>query len=429
MSVDDWNVFLDKFEACLSVQETSATETESRDVWLPYVNGGDLGRAPSYLFLFDRVRFIDPLYDTCVYLTLTNDSEDSTWFESIGLPEASQGLALMGDQDGFKRFRMVGAERLIRIIDEYIELKDLFDQGVLVPFVDLHGKYGEAVSPTADFIRRYASRLVPDEFPPEVSARVNAELGAGEIISPSALMKLVDHYLDDNAIGFTLDAERFLANSLILKSVIPTAAPPNVDLGGERNEFLIDQMIDLGSAVIADYLKEIPEIKWPTEADELRIDLLSGIPNQELLYICQKERAALDHFRHRIRRKLDNMYATIGTKDYAEVVRSLQLEQRAEIAELSLLAEHIRHNYLRKVAHQLGVITCSAAAAILSASVSFKDPLTVLALGAGAAGVSTGISKIIEAWTTRAADFERLKQKDSYILWKLRTQGKQKLRA
>lgn len=96
------------------------------------------------------------------------------------------------------------------------------------------------------------------------------------------------------------------------------------------------------------------------------------------------------------------------------------MDQRAEIAEINLMADRIKKEYLRKFTFQIGMATCSAGAAILSAVAAVQEPVALLGVGLGSAGVSAAVAKIAESWIDFKGDLDELREKDSYILWRIR---------
>jgi len=217
-----------------------------------------------------------------------------------------------------------------------------------------------------------------------------------------------------------LDIWRFLANTLVFKELFPSSYSENLYFGGDKNKYYIDGVVKMCNDDISTKLGIIPSrISWPTPEDELIFSTLKNIPSSELLLIREKEKDAIEKFQYGMQGKLLDIKKSVGTGDYRDLIKKLRLEQQKQVAEISLLVERIKRDYLRKLAFQISTTTLSAAGAILSATLSTSDPLTILGTGIGSAGFTAGVTKLIETWICFKSEMEKIREKDAYILWKL----------
>lgn len=250
----------------------------------------------------------------------------------------------------------------------------------------------------------------------------NMSLDSFEIYKERSLYGILNHLFTDEAfikllIGMT-ELTPFLITCSVFKDLFPSEKVTSLDFGGTNNKRLLDDIIRLGSKEI-DELELIKSIQWPSAENQLISATLDGVPPYELLNLRDKEQYLIDKFRANLQDKLQKLQLSIGDNNYKEVIHSIRIEQKKQIAEVELLASRIKKDYLKKISHQVSVIMISAAGSILSAIASTKNPLALIGVGIGGSGISTNLNKLIETWTTYKNELEKMKEKDGYVLWKV----------
>src|SRR3989304_2624542 len=133
----------------------------------------------------------------------------------------------------------------------------------------------------------------------------------------------------------------------------------------------------MGASLVGDNARLLSNIQWPTPEDELEVTAIKGIPSHKIMEIRDKEQDAIEKFRYNTRVKLEEMRVSVKENDYSQLVKKFQAAQKEQIAEIKLLAEHIKKDHLRKIAHQISLMAFSAGGAILSASMATQNPASL----------------------------------------------------
>jgi len=394
-----------------------------------------LKQIPSYLFLFKKVYVPDPLTDYLQWVGYTPEEWEYIAQESFRLIAKKTPYEELFDlvkkyKQSIEKINLLeiikaqGIDSLNRLISIYVEYEDLINENVLVPFVDTNLDYANFV----DFIPIAMERLVSytvDNYADKLTTQFKSDWDL--LVEKHKDNPDKDFLAEEIARAFfsrqglaLLDIWRFLANTLVFKELFPSSYSENLDFGGDKNKYYIDGVVKMCNDAISTKLGIIPSrISWPTPEDELIFSTLKNIPSSELLLIREKEKDAIEKFQYGMQGKLLDIKKSVGTGDYRDLIKKLRLEQQKQVAEISLLVERIKRDYLRKLAFQISTTTLSAAGAILSATLSTSDPLTILGTGIGSAGFTAGVTKLIETWICFKSEMEKIREKDAYILWKL----------
>lgn len=394
-----------------------------------------LKQIPSYLFLFKKVYVPDPLTDYLQWVGYTPEEWEYIAQESFRLIAKKTPYEELFDlvkkyKQSIEKINLLeiikaqGIDSLNRLISIYVEYEDLINENVLVPFVDTNLDYANFV----DFIPIAMERLVSytvDNYADKLTTQFKSDWDL--LVEKHKDNPDKDFLAEEIARAFfsrqglaLLDIWRFLANTLVFKELFPSSYSENLDFGGDKNKYYIDGVVKMCNDDISTKLGIIPSrISWPTPEDELIFSTLKNIPSSELLLIREKEKDAIEKFQYGMQGKLLDIKKSVGTGDYRDLIKKLRLEQQKQVAEISLLVERIKRDYLRKLAFQISTTTLSAAGAILSATLSTSDPLTILGTGIGSAGFTAGVTKLIETWICFKSEMEKIREKDAYILWKL----------
>jgi len=394
-----------------------------------------LKQIPSYLFLFKKVYVPDPLTDYLQWVGYTPEEWEYIAQESFRLIAKKTPYEELFDlvkkyKQSIEKINLLeiikaqGIDSLNRLISIYVEYEDLINENVLVPFVDTNLDYANFV----DFIPIAMERLVSytvDNYADKLTTQFKSDWDL--LVEKHKDNPDKDFLAEEIARAFfsrqglaLLDIWRFLANTLVFKELFPSSYSENLYFGGDKNKYYIDGVVKMCNDDISTKLGIIPSrISWPTPEDELIFSTLKNIPSSELLLIREKEKDAIEKFQYGMQGKLLDIKKSVGTGDYRDLIKKLRLEQQKQVAEISLLVERIKRDYLRKLAFQISTTTLSAAGAILSATLSTSDPLTILGTGIGSAGFTAGVTKLIETWICFKSEMEKIREKDAYILWKL----------
>ena len=402
---------------------------------IPYPTIDVLKQIPSYLFLFKKVYVPDPLTDYLQWVGYTPEEWEYIAQESFRLIAKKTPYEELFDlvkkyKQSIEKINLLeiikaqGIDSLNRLISIYVEYEDLINENVLVPFVDTNLDYANFV----DFIPIAMERLVSytvDNYADKLTTQFKSDWDL--LVEKHKDNPDKDFLAEEIARAFfsrqglaLLDIWRFLANTLVFKELFPSSYSENLYFGGDKNKYYIDGVVKMCNDDISTKLGIIPSrISWPTPEDELIFSTLKNIPSSELLLIREKEKDAIEKFQYGMQGKLLDIKKSVGTGDYRDLIKKLRLEQQKQVAEISLLVERIKRDYLRKLAFQISTTTLSAAGAILSATLSTSDPLTILGTGIGSAGFTAGVTKLIETWICFKSEMEKIREKDAYILWKL----------
>jgi len=394
-----------------------------------------LKQIPSYLFLFKKVYVPDPLTDYLQWFGYTPEEGEYIAQKSFRLSTKKTPYEELFDlvkkyKQSIEKINLLeiikaqGIDSLNRLISIYVEYEDLINENVLVPFVDTNLDYANFV----DFIPIAMERLVSytvDNYADKLTTQFKSDWDL--LVEKHKDNPDKDFLAEEIARAFfsrqglaLLDIWRFLANTLVFKELFPSSYSENLYFGGDKNKYYIDGVVKMCNDDISTKLGIIPSrISWPTPEDELIFSTLKNIPSSELLLIREKEKDAIEKFQYGMQGKLLDIKKSVGTGDYRDLIKKLRLEQQKQVAEISLLVERIKRDYLRKLAFQISTTTLSAAGAILSATLSTSDPLTILGTGIGSAGFTAGVTKLIETWICFKSEMEKIREKDAYILWKL----------
>lgn len=415
----EYTGFLDKLEKILPQWEAvkSHKDDEPFDLWLPYPSETTLKHAPNYTFLFDRIYLLDPISDLCGYLEM-DDNDAKNYFSSWERKNTVQehllvkiGEKLSADESNetINLLRRITANRLSNIISTYIENRDLIEGAILIPFT------GAPINVTANSLLDFGVQLVKEAVDENLELMnkmkaVKRNQRSHKLLTDPQTTAIFYEYSE---------VLRFLLTTSGFKEAFPAEISSNLDFGDGKNKVYISKLIQLGTSLLGENANLVNNIRWPTPNDELSITSIAGIPPQEILNIRQKELAAIENFRYKTRKKLIDMRASAGTKDYSALVQAFQFEQKGQIAEIKMLSEHIKKNHLRKISHQVGIMAFSAAGAILSASAALQNPINLIGVGLAGAGVTSGISSLLETWISYQAEMEKLHERDSYILWRV----------
>jgi len=394
-----------------------------------------LKQIPSYLFLFKKVYVPDPLTDYLQWFGYTPEEGEYIAQKSFRLSTKKTPYEELFDlvkkyKQSIEKINLLeiikaqGIDSLNRLISIYVEYEDLINENVLVPFVDTNLDYANFV----DFIPIAMERLVSytvDNYADKLTTQFKSDWDL--LVEKHKDNPDKDFLAEEIARAFfsrqglaLLDIWRFLANTLVFKELFASSYSENLYFGGDKNKYYIDGVVKMCNDDISTKLGIIPSrISWPTPEDELIFSTLKNIPSSELLLIREKEKDAIEKFQYGMQGKLLDIKKSVGTGDYRDLIKKLRLEQQKQVAEISLLVERIKRDYLRKLAFQISTTTLSAAGAILSATLSTSDPLTILGTGIGSAGFTAGVTKLIETWICFKSEMEKIREKDAYILWKL----------
>lgn len=434
LSASDYSLLLDKLDQVAKISTTKASNTTRlNDLWLPYVSGNIFDDIPGYLFLFDKVYLLDPLYDYFVWLEQGNEKsrliaqttlknvtgENTRYIDAV--------MKIMDETNYEHRLKQTNINKVNSVIEQYYKLQDLIENGALDFHYDMTSQENYP-----DAMTYFQLSVINDQLDnainksPDKIAELNIELSSNLKTIPQTIEDAFQFYTSDAMLSLQYEVFRLFYTSLNFKSIFPAQQCSNIDFGDEKNKHLFDKIIEFGSNYLDKDLV-LNGIRWPQPEDELIFTMLSGIPPQELLTIREKERSALDNFRYGMQKKLLDIRGAVGTKDYSKLIKSFQLEQKKEVAEIKLLSEHINKKYFKQVTNNILIATTSAAAAILSASVAVNDPISLLGIGIGSAGATTGLSKLIETWIEYTSELDKMKEKDAYILWKAQSSKKKTL--
>ena len=421
----EFSELLDQVQGTLPKWASLSTQKNNNpfNLWLPYPNELTLGQLTNYSLLFEKVYLIDPIYDFCSWMEM-NDDESSDYFavanSLLGLSENPTARYLdewigKNDYKVTHAIRRITASRLSRTIESYVQNRELIEEGVVVPFIEPPLRYepNSAMS--------FAVKVVID------SIDKNTEIAkhAREKIKGATKEKSIDILVDSDEYAFFLhewgEITRFLMTTSAFKTTFPSENSPNLELGGKNNLLYINKIIEMGASLVGDNARLLSNIQWPTPEDELEVTAIKGIPSHKIMEIRDKEQDAIEKFRYNTRVKLEEMRVSVKENDYSQLVKKFQAAQKEQIAEIKLLAEHIKKDHLRKIAHQISLMAFSAGGAILSASMATQNPASLIGIGVAGAGLSKGISSLIETWISYQEKVDALKSKDNYILWRVQS--------
>lgn len=423
MRPHDYTEFMDKAEKILlkwkSVNASSLNNPFN--LWLPYPNEIALEQLPNYSFLFEKIYLVDPMSDLCSLLEMDDNQKSNYWhsiIKELGLSQnqTAQGIQKWFDGKDYKvtHFaRVISASRLNKVIETYINNRELIEEGVVIPFIEPPLNY------EPDLAMSFGVNLVTDLFEktPNFANFVKTK------IKHYTKDQSIDMVLDNNEFALfaheTLEVWRFLLTTSAFKTAFPSEKSSSIELGDINNQIYINKIIELGVPLIGDNAHLLKNIGWPTPEDELTITAIKGIPSGKILEIRDKEQPAIEKFRYNTRTKLEAMRMAVKGDDYSQLVKKFQSEQKEQVAEIKLLVEHIKKDHLRKMAHQISLMAFSAGGAVLSASVASQNPASLIGVGVAGAGLSKGISSLIETWISYQEKMDELKHKDNYILWRI----------
>jgi hypothetical protein len=400
------------------------------EVWFPYPSETLLHQVPAYLLVFEKAYMVDPLFDVLVtYESVIEHKGDfrdfisDVYFDTVrrthpeiavlfveGVERREETLeAVWGVM--CQQSKVALGAKLNRLIERYLRNKDLLDEGSLVMcYSDIEARdYVGAFEFLYLLSRQFASFYRNDL--PELRQALDSSR------PEDAASWLIDRGL---SLDLAADLSYLFANSSLLKRHLSPSTAPSITIGDRRTERLLNAMINLAGDLLGDNVQVISEIQWPTRELEYVIESLDGIPAQELLSVRDRERDVLDNFRHGMQQKLLDLKTEAGSDKYSELIWRLHAEQEQQAAEIQLMLDRIKKEHLRKIVHQIGTVTLSVAGTILSAAASVRDPAALVGLGLGAAGVTAAASKVVETWIDYKTKMDELKERDAYLLWKLR---------
>lgn len=427
---DDINIILKKLDGALD--RTNKVSDQGLSINMPYPSIEIMGEITSYLFLCEKLHFPDPLTD--YFGTLAWSSEDIysglAQIKSLDNQIYSEILDEISDfEHNIDRheidllgiIRTVQLKRTNHLINYYIEYKDLIDEGVLMPFTDSTITFDLAdrsisdrlVANIYDLGKKYAKSTI-DKHKEEIVSKARSMKLAGQDLR--SFIREVLPVVSQEALETGINVMFFTPTTMKLKEMFPASQSANLVMGGNKNQDYINDAIALVGESIGE--KDL-SITWPAIEDEISFLTIGNIHPQDLLSIRYKEKDALEKYRYSVQEKLLDIRNVVGTDDYKRLISKLSLEQKKQITEMSLLANHIKKDHLRKSSFQLTTTFLSAAGAILSAMASTQDPLALVGTGIASAGFTAGISKLVETWISYKGEIDKLREKDSYILWKL----------
>jgi hypothetical protein len=118
---------------------------------------------------------------------------------------------------------------------------------------------------------------------------------------------------EERQFGLFMEMYQFFVTTTVLKSLFPATKTSNLDLGGDENEQTLNRVVQIGASLLGENIEFLNKIRLPQPEESLIVPLLAGVPPQELLTIREKEKLAIDSFRHKLQKKLIEMRATIGS--------------------------------------------------------------------------------------------------------------------
>ncbi|MCC6300588.1 MAG: hypothetical protein IT314_14940 [Anaerolineales bacterium] len=433
LSQNDLEDLIDALSGTFTEKESMVSAGEQAnpwDLWLPFFSNTTLEQIPCYLVAFDKVCMLDPLVDYLYELqkpnislfskfskNLIGKSENLPKIAEITDPKVLSILLPLFDQASWNiKLKEFSARKIDAVINYYLKYKELIQENALVPYVDLSSDYSEyavgMLYMVENLVYEIADKhsILEGQYSEEITKYNN---------DPQGLVNLLENEM---SIFWSERSEviHFMPAALDFKSSFPSNTSPSITFGDKQNKVLLDSAIELLSKSLKN--EKIENIKWPNHDDEIIFPSLSGIPSENLLNFRRKEKEAFEKYRYYTQKKLLEMKAVAGTKEYTSLIKSFQIEQKAQIAEISLLYKNIKSNLQRKTTHHIGSVTLSVAATVLAALSTTSDPITLLGIGVGSSGAMMGIEKLIEDWITFQSEKDKLKEKDTYILWRANQQ-------
>ena len=428
LSENDINSLTDK----LSVAVERRIKNEDNDfiINMPYPSLELMKEIPDYLFICDKVYTPDPLVDYLYSLSKSdeeivrlierfhNTSLNKLFKDASDRLDRSMSFRDKYDINLNEIIRSKQIKKVDKMINYYISYRDLIDEGVFVPFTDSTIGYD---SDAIDMAFARGLELIGPRFEQnfnQLNNKLNSRIQSLDDVALAVKEIVVEYFqnISEEQWNELMYLSQYIPTTLALKEFFPSKGFENLAFGGDQNRKHIDNAVQL----LGEWIDEKETaIVWPAPEDEILFSTISNIPPQELLAIRYAERDALQKYRFIVQEKLIDIRNTLGTKEHSDIIRKFSLEQRKQVTEISMLANHIQKDHLRKSSFQITTTLLSAAGAILSAIVSTQDPLALVGTGIASAGFTAGISKLIETWISYKSEMDKLREKDSYILWKL----------
>lgn len=431
LSTNDLDVLIEALSESFTEKTSIASASEQTNPWelcLPFFSNATLEQIPSYLFAFDKVCILDPLVDyfyelqdpnisvvekaSRILLEKNENPPQATKYATN--PDLYRIIKPFLDQASWEiKLKEISAKKIDGVINHYLKYKELIQENILIPYVDLSSDYSNYAAGMLYMVDNLVNKIAEKYSISKDTYSKEREKFKND---PQGLINSAEDFMP---ILWSEASEvlHFMPSALNFKSTFPSNSYPNITFGDEKNKVLLDSTIALLSKSLKD--ENIENIKWPNHNDELIFPSLSGIPSDDILNIRQKEKEAFEKYRYYTQKKLLEMKAVAGTKDYASLTKAFQIEQKAQITEISLLYKNIKSNLQRRITHHIGSVTLSVAATVLAAISTTNDPLTLLGIGVGSSGTMIGIEKLIEDWITFQSEKDKLKEKDTYILWRM----------
>lgn len=440
---------------CFEKPYVFSNDIGKSDIYLPFVSLETLRQIPNYLLLFDKVYIVDPIYNNMLFSEQDEEKVDNTNGSDFQLDEILSPL-LQASNLSMEQVKQMVAEQskameqvpeakqfigsfFSKIIndtretlDYYRLYKEFIEEGVLipVPVIDLMDTDSLNPSEFIEQIKTFFGSLKQIKFDEndelekynEIYVNAGRDVLSKKTTWEQAFKKIygsippeiIPRYVDE----FNLYPS--FMTSLFFKQFFPPSKSPHMDLGGDKNQTLIDKMIALFGQILKNDTQFLNRVNWSSPSDELIFATIGNATPESLLTIRTKETAEVENFRYKMQKRLMTALDAIGTKDYSQIVDSFKLETESQIAEMGLFAKNLKRKYRRQSTFQMTVSILSASATILAATATTQDPLALIGVGVGSAGFSTGMVKCIESWLEYKNDIDKLKEKDAYILWKVR---------
>jgi hypothetical protein len=413
LRVTDLERILDRLDAAVLPPDPSEV-VES--IWLPFPTDDVLNRLPNYALFFDRVYTVDPLFDLFAALVYPETDEGVIdrvieFSDRLGVQtdrDSVDSTALDRGQEYATRRRHAAALRLDSVIRSYVTNRDLLQRRIVVPYHTTQPIY------TNDVFQAFFVRLMFHLMPEDSKLRMESGSATRDEIS-SAL---------SDAFGNPASADRELDLSLSfltawgLKQFLPAGS--SIDMGGDSSRRLIDSVLRVAGDILGKEIATIRGVQWPQAGDEIIVPMLAGVTAHDVMLLRAHEPAALEQFRADLHEMLDELRASSGVEDYPRLISTIRRRQKRKELEIAKLAEHIRRDHLRKLTQHVSVALFSAAATALTASANMLDPLHLVAMGAGSAGVLAAVSGLMQTWVSHSAAIDSLSLHPAYVVWRLR---------
>ena len=416
LSPDEVSILIDKLEGSLSTRASLRQESvEPFDLWVPFASPNTFEKAPSYLFAFDRVCLLDPLYDLLVSFHSVQAPEWEGFYMRLAKGLYGESHDYLSDLNFYKEHpelfqahKTSLAKVLDQAIETYYDHKVLIDEGVVVPFLDRSNMYEDAAQVMEDTIREvvdvFLRPLDADNEMPLLLAKGDYEgLSRKAGTQTSEILQLFF----------------WMLNAFSFKEIFPTESVKHLEFSDAKTRVVIDKLVQIVANKLGDKLEVAEYIKWPTPEDELMFASISGIPPHELLELRKRERSVVEKFKFEMQDKLLTLQNAADESDYRRLLHSMQLQQKRSTAELEVFATNLKQSYLRKFAHRLTFSGIFAGAAVLSAVAASMSTTALLTLGLSSSGLAGSLANLVEDWITYKDSYRSLKEKDGYVLWRL----------